>query len=80
MGAASSVQPSKLRQRIALWALQQAQRSVWALVLLGFTALVLLPLAAQKCYLDEKALLVGGAVSTVRCVHLPPPPLPPPAT
>ena len=58
---------AKLPQRIAQFALRNAQRTVWALVLLGISAFLLLPLAANKCYLDEKALLVGGALPTVRC-------------
>ena len=30
---------------------------------------LLLPLAAKRCYLDEKALLVGGALPTIRCAE-----------
>ncbi|EFN58972.1 hypothetical protein CHLNCDRAFT_49782 [Chlorella variabilis] len=57
--------PSKL-QRIGAAALWAAQPAVWLLLALGVTAFLLLPLAAKKCYLDEKALLVGGTVPTVR--------------
>lgn len=70
--------PSKL-QRIGAAALWAAQPAVWLLLALGVTAFLLLPLAAKKCYLDEKALLVGGTVPTVRCAwrQLAPAPTPP---
>lgn len=43
-----------------------AEAAAWALLLAGVTAFALLPLAAKRCYLDEKALLVGGSLPTVR--------------
>eukprot|EP00887_Chlorella_sp_A99_P005205 scaffold1.g5205.t1 len=39
---------------------------VWALFCLGLLAWLAMPLLAKKCYLDENALLVGGAHPTVR--------------
>ncbi|KAL4423490.1 hypothetical protein ABPG77_003623 [Micractinium sp. CCAP 211/92] len=53
-------------QRIAAVALARAQPAGWALFVLGVAAFLLLPLAGKKCYLDEKALLVGGAAPTIR--------------
>jgi len=52
--------------RIAQAAVQRSQPAAWALLALGFAAFLLLPLGAQHCYLDEKALLVGGSVPTIR--------------
>ena len=40
---------------------------MWTLFSLGVAAVLALPLAGKNCYLDEKALLVGGSFSTVRC-------------
>lgn len=40
--------------------------AVWALLALSVVAALLLPLAGKKCFLDEKALLVGGVFPTVR--------------
>ncbi len=53
-------------QRIAAVALARAQPAGWAVFVLGVAAFLLLPLAGKKCYLDEKALLVGGAAPTIR--------------
>ncbi|KAL4859670.1 Glycosylphosphatidylinositol anchor attachment 1 protein [Chlorella vulgaris] len=41
------------------------QGCVWAVLVLAVAAILLLPLSANKCYLDEKALLVGGAQPSV---------------
>ena len=54
-------------RRIAAAALQCVQPAVWALLVAGIASFLLLPLAAKRCYLDEKALLVGGALPTIRC-------------
>lgn len=64
--AAPPPRPSRL-QRVAAALRRYAQACVWALVAAGLAAFLLLPLAAKRCYLDEKALLVGGAQPTVRC-------------
>lgn len=53
-------------QRIDSAVLRCLQPAVWTLLLLSAASFLLLPLAAQKCFLDEKALLVGGAVPSVR--------------
>lgn len=55
----------KLRRIVAV-VFRCLQPAVWTLLLLSAASFLLLPLAAQKCFLDEKALLVGGAVPTVR--------------
>lgn len=59
------MRPNRLH-RIAAAAVARAQPASWALLSLGVAAFLLLPLAGKKCYLDEKALLVGGAVPTIR--------------
>ena len=53
-------------QRLARAAVARAQVGAWALLALGCAAFVLLPLSGRRCYLDEKALLVGGALPTTR--------------
>ena len=54
-------------QRITAAALRCLQPAVWLLLVAGIAAFLLLPMAAKRCYLDEKALLVGGALPTIRC-------------
>jgi hypothetical protein len=56
-------------QRIAAAVLQCLRPAVWVLWVTGIAAFLLLPLAAKRCYLDEKALLVGGALPTIRCAE-----------
>ena len=53
-------------QRIITSALRCLQPAVWLTLAAGIAAFLLLPLAARRCYLDEKALLVGGALPTIR--------------
>ena len=55
--------------RIAAAVLRCVQPAVWVLWVAGIAAFLLLPLAAKRCYLDEKALLVGGALPTIRCAE-----------
>lgn len=56
----------RLPARLAAAAVRQARPAAWALFALGVAAFVLMPLAGKQCYLDEKALLVGGALPIVR--------------
>ena len=44
----------------------RAQAAALLLLIAAAAACLALPLAARKCFLDEKALLVGGALPTVR--------------
>ena len=53
-------------QRLAQAALGHVRHAAWVLVALGVVAFLLLPLAAKKCYLDEKALLLGGSLPSTR--------------
>ena len=56
--------------RISAAVLKCVQPAVWVLWVAGIAAFLLLPLAAKRCYLDEKALLVGGALPTIRCAEV----------
>lgn len=59
--------PTKL-QRLGAALAARAQAGALLLLCAGVAAALLAPLSARKCYLDEKALLVGGALPTVRWV------------
>lgn len=61
--------PKRLPARLAAAAVRRARPAAWALFVLGVAAFVLMPLAGKNCFLDEKALLVGGALPTVRCLQ-----------
>lgn len=61
--------PKRLPARLAAAAVRRARPAAWALFVLGVASFVLMPLAGKNCYLDEKALLVGGALPTVRWVQ-----------